>query len=156
MTIAATVMNALARRQIPYELIEHARSYTSPGAALAAHVPDDHIAKGVLMRDASGYLLVVIPGDRWVDRRRLRAELGRDLLLASEEEIGRWFYDCDLGAIPPLGAAYDLEMVVDEDLTTLARIYLEGGDHHHLIALEHDRFMELMRGVRHGHFTEIH
>ncbi|MBA1332895.1 prolyl-tRNA synthetase, partial [Candidatus Endoriftia persephone str. Guaymas] len=65
MTIATSVMNMLNERHIPYEVLEHAKTATSPQAALAAHVPDDHIAKGVLMKDNIGYMLAVIPGDQW-------------------------------------------------------------------------------------------
>lgn len=156
MTIATSVINMLNERHIPYELLEHAKTATSPQAALAAHVPDDHIAKGVLTKDSEGYVLAVIPGDQWLNRRRLSEELGRDLHLASEEEIGRLFSDCDPGAIPPLGSAYGIDMMLDEDLTSLAKVYFEAGDHKHLIAVDSEDFHELMRGVRHGHLTAVH
>ncbi|KRT54392.1 aminoacyl-tRNA deacylase [Candidatus Endoriftia persephonae] len=156
MTIATSVMNMLNERHIPYEVLEHAKTATSPQAALAAHVPDDHIAKGVLMKDNIGYMLAVIPGDQWLDRRRLSEELGRDLRMASEEEIGRLFSDCDLGAIPPLGSAYGIDMMLDEDLSSLANVYFEAGDHEHLLMVDSEHFHELMRGARHGHLTAVH
>ncbi len=149
-------MNILNARHIPYEVVEHAKTATSPQAAVAAHVPDDHIAKGVLMKDNTGYVLAVIPGDQWLDQRRLSEELGRDLQMASEEEIGRLFSDCDLGAIPPLGIAYGIDMMLDEDLISLAKVYFEAGDHEHLIAVDSEHFHELMCGVRHCHLTAVH
>ena len=155
MTIATSVMNMLNARHIPYEVLEHAKTANSPQTALAAHVPDDHIAKGVLMEDDIGYVLAVIAGDQWLDRRRLSEELGRDLQMATEDEIGRLFSDCDLGAIPPLGGAYGIEMMLDEDLISLARVYFEAGDHEHLIAVGSADFHKLMRGVRHGHLSAV-
>ena len=156
MTIATSVKNMLNARHIPYEVLEHAKTANSPQAALSAHVPDVHIAKGVLMKDNVGYVLAVIAGDQWLDRRRLSEEFGRDLQMASEDEIGRLFSDCDLGAIPPLGSAYGIDMMLDEDLISLARVYFEAGDHEHLIALDGKHFHELMRGVRHGHLSAVH
>ena len=156
MTIATSVKYMLNMQHIPYEVLEHAKTANSPQAALSAHVPDDHIAKGVLMKDNIGYVLAVIAGDQWLDRKRLSEELGRDLQMASEDEIGGVFNDCDLGAIPPLGGAYGIEMILDEDLTSLARVYFEAGDHEHLIELDGKHFHELMRGVRHGHITAVH
>ena len=156
MTIATSVKDMLNTRHIPYEVLEHAKTANSPQAALSAHVPDDHIAKGVLMKDNIGYVLAVIAGDQWLDRKRLSEELGRDLQMASEDEIGGVFNDCDLGAIPPLGGAYGIEMILDEDLTSLARVYFEAGDHEHLIELDGKHFHELMRGVRHGHIIAVH
>lgn len=156
MTIANSVISLLKERHVPYEVLEHAKTATSPQTALSAHVPDDHIAKGVIMKDEMGYLMAVIPGDKWLDRHRLNEELGRDLKMAEEEEIGLLFDDCDLGAIPPIGSAYGMDTMLDEDLSSLARVYFEAGDHEHLIAVKGEHFQELMRGVRHGHLTAVH
>ena len=156
MTIATSVKDMLNARHIPYEVLEHPKTANTPEAALSAHVPDDHIAKGVLMKDSDGYVLAVIAGDQWLDRKRMSEEFGRDLQMASEDEIGGVFNDCELGAIPPLGGAYGIEMMLDEDLVSLARVYFEAGDHEHLIKLEAKHFHELMRGVRHGHITAVH
>lgn len=155
MTVPTSVLNILNERHIAYQMVEHSKTSTSPQAALAAHVPDDHIAKGVLMKDSAGYVLAVIPGNQWLDRKRLNEEFGRDLQMATEEEIGHLFSDCDLGAIPPLGSAYGIDTMLDEDLTQLARVYFEAGDHEHLVAVDSEHFHELMRGARHGHLTAV-
>ena len=156
MAIATSVKQYLDSQHIPFEVLEHAKSASSAQTALMAHVPDDHIAKGVLMKDEAGFLLAVIAGDQWLDRNRLAEELGRDLHLASEEEIGHLFSDCDLGAVPPLGVAYGIDMVFDEDLGNLSKVYFEAGDHEHLIMVDSEHFQKLMRGVRHGHFGAVH
>ncbi len=153
MTVAASVVRVLADHGTEYDLVPHPKSLSSIGSANAAHVPEDHIAKGVLLKDRTGYVLAVIPGSEWVDLRRLQAELGRDLGMASEAEVDRLFNDCDPGAIPPLGEAYGLEMVLDESLTQLSSIYFEGGDHEHLVRLDGDQFNALMRGIRRGHIS---
>ncbi|MEN8129739.1 MAG: YbaK/EbsC family protein [Pseudomonadota bacterium] len=155
MTIAASVLNVLTEKHTQYQVISHPKSYSSAETADAAHITDDHIAKGVLLKDNEGYLLAVIPASQWVDLRRIRDELGRDLQLASEEEIEQLFEDCDPGAVPPIGEAYGLESILDEALTSLASVYLEGGDHEQLIRLDGDQFDILMRGVRRGHFTDM-
>ena len=153
MTVAASVIRVLADHGTEYELVPHPKSFSSIQSASAAHVPEDHIAKGVLLKDRSGYVLAVIPASEWIDLRRLSSELGRDLNMAPEAEIDRLFSDCDPGAVPPLGEAYGLEMVLDESLTSLSSIYFEGGDHEHLVRLDGDQFNALMRGVRRGHIS---
>ena len=154
MSISASIMNTLTSSHTDYEVLAHPKSYSSAQTADAAHVPDDHIAKGVLLKDATDYLLVVIPASQWVDLRRLQDELGRDLQLATETEIERLFMDCEAGAIPPLGDVYGVETVLDESLTSLAHVYFEAGDHEHLIKLDAGQFKILMQGVRHGHFSD--
>jgi Ala-tRNA(Pro) deacylase len=153
MTVAASVVRVLADHGTDYELVSHARSFSSIESASSAHVPEDHIAKGILLRDRQGYVLAVIPASEWVDLRRLQAELGRNLSMAPEAEVDRLFSDCDPGAVPPLGEAYGVEMVLDESLTSLSCIYFEGGDHEHLVRLDGDQFNALMQGVRRGHIS---
>jgi Ala-tRNA(Pro) deacylase len=74
----------LAEHGAVYDLVPHPKSFSSLQSADAAHVPVDHIAKGVLLKDRNGYVLAVIPASEWVDLRRLQAELGRNLNLAPE------------------------------------------------------------------------
>jgi Ala-tRNA(Pro) deacylase len=153
MTVAASVINALTESQTEYEVVPHPKSYSSIETANAAHVADDHIAKGVLLKDDTGYLLAVIPASQWVDLHRTKEELGRDLQLASEDEVEQLFTDCAPGAIPPLGDTYGVITVLDEALTGLASVYFEGGDHERLIRVSGEQFKKLMKGVRHGHFS---
>ena len=153
MTVAASVINTLIESQTEYEVVPHPKSYSSIETANAAHVADDHIAKGVLLKDDTGYLLAVIPASQWVDLHRTKEELSRDLQLASEDEVEQLFADCAPGAIPPLGSAYGVETVLDEALTSLASVYFEGGDHERLIRVSGEQFKRLMKGVRHGHFS---
>lgn len=154
MTIAASILNTLTSAHLDYEVVAHPKSFSSVESATFAHVPDDHFAKAVLLKDETGYLLVVIPANHWVNFHRLLEELGRDLELAGEEEVERLFNDCAPGAVPPLGKSYGVETLLDEALTSLAHVYFEGGDHEQLIKLDAAGFKTLMQGVRHGHFSD--
>ena len=154
MTITASLMNTLTSAHISYDLVTHPRSSSSAETAYVAHVPDDHIAKGVLVKDEAGYLLVVLPASHWVNFKRLREELGRDLQLAEESEVEHLFIDCVPGAVPPLGMVYGVETLLDEALTSLAHVYFEAGDHERLIKVDAGQFKSLMQGVRHGHFGD--
>jgi Ala-tRNA(Pro) deacylase len=156
MTIATTVKDYLDKNQIAYQLIDHPKSYTSSEIAAAAHVADDHIAKGVLLNDDHGFLLAIVPADQWLNFDRLRDELDRELQLSTEEDVEAVFMDCDPGAVPPFGEAYGLESILDDALTSLAKVYVEAGDHQQLVVLSSEQFLSLMQGVRHGHFCDIH
>jgi Ala-tRNA(Pro) deacylase len=67
MTIAATVKSYIEGRGVDYEVIAHPRSGSSHETAEAAHVDEGHIAKGVILEDREGAVMVVIPGDAWVN-----------------------------------------------------------------------------------------
>ena len=143
MAIAESVRRYLAENEVPFEVLSHPHSGSSHETALAAHVPEDHLAKAVILRDELGYLMAVIRGDTWLRMERLREELNRpNLALMPELELGGLFADCELGAVPPLPAAYAAEAVVDEDRVGLGRSALEvqSGDVH--VDLEERRLTE--------------
>jgi Ala-tRNA(Pro) deacylase len=153
MAVAPTVEDFLGRQGVAYELVSHPHSGSSHETAEAAHVSEDHIAKAVIIKDADGYAMVVIPASQWVEVEHLRKELNRDFHLATEEQLATLFSDCEAGAVPPLGPAYGIETFLDQALTSLANVYFEAGDHEHLVHTSGDDFRTLLSGVRHGYFS---
>jgi Ala-tRNA(Pro) deacylase len=156
MTISATLGRYLERRAVQYELVSHVVTGSASETAQAAHISGDRIAKNVVLRDGDerdGYLLAVLPASHHLRLDMLRIWLGRPVALASEQEIGQLLPDCDLGAIPPLGEAYGLDVIVDEALIGLDEIWFEGGDHRSLVKVAGADFRELMAGARRGRFS---
>jgi Ala-tRNA(Pro) deacylase len=153
MTIAATVQRFLVQHSIEYDLVSHPHSGSSHETAEAAHVSEDHIAKAVIIKDAAGYAMVVVPASNWVEVEHLRKELNREFHLATEDELAKLFSDCEAGAAPPLGPAYGIETFLDEALTSLANIYFESGDHELLVHTTGVDFRTLLGGVRHGYYS---
>lgn len=156
MAIANTLKQWLEQQDASYETVPHPKSYSSRESANAAHVREDHIAKAVILKDEEGFLMAVIPADQWVKLHGINEVLNRNLELAEEKEIEKLFKDCDPGAIPPFGQAYGLETVLDEDLISLANVYVEAGDHEQLLHISGESFHQLMRGIRQGHFGHAH
>ena len=153
MAIAETVENYLLDKSVDYQLVAHPYSGSSHETAEASHVREDHIAKAVIVKDSAGYAMVIVPASHWVEMKHLRRELDRTFELVSERQLADLFSDCDTGAVPPLGPAYQIETFLDESLTTLANVYFEAGDHQHLVHVSGDGFRRLLSGVRHGHYS---
>ena len=74
MPIAATIQSFLSAHQVDFELVPHPKTTSSRESAEAAHVAGDHVAKAVLVRDAGGFALAVIPGSGWLKLSALREE----------------------------------------------------------------------------------
>lgn len=155
MAISPTIEKYLNEMQIPYQVLPHMRTGSSLHTATVAHVPARQIAKGVLLEDESGYLMAVVPATYHVHLGALRQQLGRQVGLATEQDVAQLFTDCDRGAIPPVGDAYGIETVVDEDLMDAPEVYFEAGDHEELIRLQGSDFMRLNAQARRGHFCTI-
>ena len=73
--------------------------------------------------------------------------------MANEEQIETLFIDCEPGSVPALGAAYGLNVVVDDSLAQQPEIYFEGGDHANLVHVSGTSFRKLMADSKHGRFT---
>ena len=155
MAIAETVKNYLTQKAVDYTLPFHPHSGSSHETAEASHIPEDHIAKGVIVKDASGYAMVVVPAINYVEMKHVRKELNRELELVEEDEFSKLFPDCETGAVPPLGPAYQIETFLDEGLTSLGNVYFEAGDHEHLVHINGADFKTLLSGVRHGHYSQV-
>jgi Ala-tRNA(Pro) deacylase len=153
MTIAATLQRHLEGQGIGYEVRSHPLTGSSSETAQSAHISGNRIAKTVVLRDGDGYLLAVLPASHHLSLEMLQAWLGRSVALASEQEVGKLFPDCDLGAIPPIGDAYGLDVVLEESLGQLEEVYFEGGDHRTLVKVGGDQFRRLMSGARQGRFS---
>lgn len=153
MGMASTVREYLERKGIHYELIPHAYSTTSTFSAETAHIPGDKLAKSVVLKTDGGYLLAILPSTHHIDLDELQRQLNRRLDFASEDTIAALFNDCEYGAVPPLGEAYGVDMVVDDCLSPYTEVYFEAGDHRELVRVSGDDFERLMTGADHRHFT---
>ncbi len=153
MTIAARLTDYLDRLGIHYDPVGHPRTATSMGSARAAYIPAERLAKAVLIHHELGYLLAVVPGTHRVELGTLQDILGKRLGLASEEEVQRAFPDCAPGALPPVGAAYDLPVLVDEALDDAPELFFEGGDHTTLVHVGQAAFRALTKEARRARFS---
>lgn len=152
MSIAMTVQQYLEQKQVPFDVLMHPYTRSSMRTAEVADIPSERLAKAVLLEDTRGYLMAVVPANRHVHLGRLRRQLGRELTLASEQEVATMFADCMPGAIPPLGMAYGMEMIWDDSLMASPEVYLEAGNHQELIHMGGEQFMQLCEHSRHGQF----
>ena len=153
MTIAATVQRYLNDCGVEYEVVEHARTMTSSRTAEVGHVSGDRLAKAVVLRSEGGYTMAVLPASCHLRLGEIQDYLARPVGLATEKEVGQLFDDCELGAIPPVGKPYGMDMIVDDSLAELPDVYFEAGDHVSLIHVNAIAFQRLTAEARHGRFS---
>lgn len=148
MSLAKTVNYALALTRVDYDILRHHHSSTSLATAREAHVDPSSLAKAVVLKDQIGPLLAVVPASERLDLDKLRKVLRRPGLdFLPEEQLDQLFYDCEKGAIPPLGPDYRIPTVVDPRLRNAADVYFEAGDHEDLVHVDQTSFRTLMRGA---------
>jgi len=140
--------------KIRYDVKPHSHSYSSIGTAIAAEVSPRKLAKAVVLEDHQGrHMMAVVPTDNKISIRKLGQSLNREFHLVTERQVYHLFRDCAPGAIPPVGHAFNMETIVDDQLANQRDIYMESGDHETLIHMKQAEFQKLMASSQHGRFS---
>jgi len=153
MAMAITLKEYLDGQGIHYDLVSHGPTNTSMETAEAAHIPGDKLVKTVLLKDDNNYVLAVIPSSYHVQLNDLPRMFNRRMKLVPEAEISKLFTDCEAGAIPPIGHAYGINMIVDNKLINHGDLYIETGDHQSLAHINSRDFSKLVTHTQCGDFT---
>ena len=107
-----------------------------------------HVAKTVLLKSYTDYLLAVVPATRTIDLADAQAMLRSDYLeLASEEELAQRFPDCETGAALPFGSQYGMTTLVDQSLAEAEEIVFEGNTHDEAVRMRFGDYFELEKPV---------
>jgi Ala-tRNA(Pro) deacylase len=154
MAIAITLAQYLARQGIKFDVVEHPHSTTALESARTSHISFDRLAKAVVLKGDDGFMLAVLPASSHIQFAELRKQIGADVDMASEEQIESLFHDCEPGAVPAVGAAYGLKVIVDDSLASEPEVYLEGGDHASLVRVSGSTFRQLLADARHARFAQ--
>ena len=81
-----------------------------------------------------------------LDLKALRTLLEADRVeLAMESEFKEMFPDCELGAMPPFGNLYGMDVYVEEDLAAHEYITFNAGSHTELIEMRYQVFEDLVQ-----------
>jgi Ala-tRNA(Pro) deacylase len=136
----------LDRENIRYVTISHSPAYTAQDIAASAHVPGKELAKTVIIKIEGKLAMLVLPSNRKVVMQDLRDLLGVDQArFASEAEFEDLFPDCELGAMPPFGNLYGMEVYVAPSLAENLEIAFNAGTHTELMKMAYSDFVRLVK-----------
>ena len=151
MTISVRLKNYLEEKSVSYEILPHPRTQSSIDSSIAAHIPNDKLAKAVIVKEEDNYLMVVVPSDQHLHLGRLHHHLGNEVGLATEEEVFGLFPDCEEGAVPPIGGAFGFKALVEDSLLQEPDIYFQSGDHCNLVRVSGSEFSSLVGDAERVH-----
>jgi len=140
------VTDFLDESGVKYEVTEHVPAFTAQQMAAAEHEPGRFVAKPVIVKADGKYIMCVLPAPCKIDMRALKQQLGaKQVELAEENEVGRIFSDCELGAEPPFGNLYDLPTIIDKSLEADDHILFQAGTHDKAIRMAMDEYRRLVK-----------
>ncbi|MFN3903306.1 aminoacyl-tRNA deacylase [Rehaibacterium terrae] len=135
----------LRANQVKYQTIAHPLAYTAQEVAASAHIPGKEMAKTVMVKLDGRLAMVVVPASERVHLGRLREATGADeVALASEWEFKDRFPECELGAMPPFGNLYGLDVFVSDTLSEDEEIAFNAGTHSELVRMRYRDFERLV------------
>ena len=136
-----TVVEYLDTCLADYGITKHCSTPTAEALAHKEHVPDANVAKPVLVKADGDFCMCVLPADRKIDLKMLKAQLNaKTLSLASEEEMVDLFPDCEIGTEPPFGIIYGIETYMDRSLENDKYIVFQGGTHETAISMSMEEY----------------
>jgi len=142
----AKLQEFLDQQKVRYVSIKHSPAFTAQEIAASAHIPGRDMAKTVVVKLDGVMAMVVLPAPERVRMNHLKAETGAgEAVLASEEEFKGRFPDCEVGAMPPFGNLYEMEVFVEESLAEEEEISFNGGTHTELIRMAYADFERLVQ-----------
>lgn len=139
------VRELLEREHVTYRTMKHAEAYTAQEEAAAAHVSGYEWAKTVAVYLDDDPALAVLPATHHVDPERLARAAGAERIrLAGEPELAELFPDCEVGAMPPFGALWDVPVYLDRALEGVERVAFHAGSHDEAVEMEYAEFARLL------------
>lgn len=138
----------LDKNNIEYITIRHSLAFNAQQIAATTHIPGKELAKTVMVKIDGKIAMAVLPASYRVNLKLLHELTGaKTLELANEMEFKHLFPECEIGAMPPFGNLYDMEVFVAQSLAEDEEIAFNAGTHVELIRMTYADFERLVQPV---------
>jgi Ala-tRNA(Pro) deacylase len=137
----------LENHHVKYSSITHSQGFTAQEVAASAHVSGKQLAKIVIVKignNSNKLAMVVLPANAHVNFTALKDMVGVSVDLAKEADFKGKFPECELGAMPPFGNLFGMQVYASNQLGKLDQMVFSAGTHSELIRLAYQDFERLV------------
>ena len=143
--LATKLKEYLDSHHVKYATLSHTPAYTAGEIAAEAHISGKEMAKTVMVKVDGKLAMAVLPAPNKVNFQLLQEATGaKTVELAKEQEFKDQFPDCEVGAMPPFGNLYDMDVYVEEALSWDEVIGFNAGTHSEIVKLAYKDFENLV------------
>ena len=136
----------LDSQSVKYVTLNHSAAYTAQEIAASAHVRGKDLAKTVMVTLDGKMAMAVLPASRKVSFELLREASGAgNVQLAGEQAFRDMFAGCEVGAMPPFGNLYEMDVYASRLLTQDEEIAFNAGSHTESMRLAYKDFERLVK-----------
>ncbi len=141
---AQKLKQVLDQQKIKYISINHSPAYTARETAASTFIPRREFAKTIIVDIDGEKVMAVVSASRHVSIEALRnLAHANEARLASEDEFGKLFPDCEVGAMPPFGSLYNMRVFVDEMVTEVDDLCFNAGSHEQILRMDCRDYLKL-------------
>lgn len=153
MALAARLERFLTSKGIAYRELEIDQVANFDAAVMASGRPQDEFIRATPLIDINGVVMAVHGYNTSLDMDLVHKQTGRRLQPLTAGQSARLFADCDPGFQPPIGAAYDVPVLVDEDVMAYARALMSCGTDNTLLELDRTSLARALTDATRGHLA---
>ena len=136
----------LDQNKIRYVTVKHSVAYTAQEIAASAHIKGKELAKTVLIKVDGKMAMCILPASYKIDFDLLKEALGGHIIrLANEVEFKDKFPECDVGAMPPFGNLYGMDVYAEEILANDEEIAFNACSHIELLQMSFKDYGRLVK-----------
>jgi len=140
------LISFLDQNKVKYITIKHSAAFTAQEIAAVSHIPGKILAKTVMIKIGGKFAMAVLPASHKISFSNLKQVLSTEAVrLAYEQEFVDLFPDCEVGAMPPFGNIYGMDVYVAQSLAEDEEIAFNSCTHSELIKMQYKDFQELVK-----------
>lgn len=145
MTVSRKLKEYLEAKGVDFDVLSHKVAYTAQETAAAQDITGWKVAKSVVAYCDGEYVLLVLQAPKVVDFELLKQNMDcKEARLAHEQEMEQLFPEIELGAAPPFGNLYGLDVYVDQGLAELDDFVFNAGSHTETIRMKYSDYERLV------------
>ena len=142
------IMEILDGNDVPYEVVEHDPVYTNPVMAEKLGVDVGATVKNLMLAaDDVRTILVVLPGDKRFDARRVAKKAGARKVSFAKPETVLDIAGCEVGCVPPFGHLKPVQVYMDKHLLWQEHVYFNPGVHTKSVKIGSARLKDLCQPI---------
>ncbi|TRZ51222.1 hypothetical protein D4R99_04645, partial [bacterium] len=149
--VTKQITDLLIKNKYWYETFEHEPVLTSEEAAKTRPGYSLHQgAKALIIRvkkssEDKKFVMLVVPADLKFNNQKVKGIFdAKDIRFATEEEIKMLTNGVQIGAVPPFGNLFNLEVLVDPRLFEIEKIVFNAGDRRFSVAMKSEDFKKIV------------
>lgn len=153
MALSERLSNFLALKAIPYQEMHIQAVENLDAAVMASGRPQQTFVRASLLIDIKGVVMAVHRFDSTLDMDAITRLTQRRLQPLTARQASRLFADCHPGFVPPIGAAWGLPVILDDDVASADQVVFSSGNDNSLVVMNGGALRLALAGAQAGHLV---